>query len=280
MNKYDLWQTGLERLPDKSFFYHYDIIPFTNMPLHWHPEIEILYFVKGDVKVFANQLITTTARPGDIVFLSPYAMHRLCPVDTTTPVEYHCLNVKVDAVSKSALNLPVEKLPCLITTNNRVREYMDRIIEELNGDLPYRDEFVTCEFASLITMLFRIVNTSEEYSLRSFGTQTKAVREAIQYIHAHGFEKITVEDICRHVGFSKSHFSSVFRKITGQTMMDFIIYFRLSYAREQILSGHKSIRECALESGFNDVSYFIKRYRRQFGESPSMTRSKTYYKAI
>lgn len=275
MNKYDLWQTGLERLPDKSFFYHYDVLPLTNMPLHWHPQVEILYFVKGDVKVFANQLITTTAHPGDIVFLSPFAMHRLCPVDTSTPAEYHCLNVKTEVLSNSTFNLPMEKLPCLITTNKRVRSYMNRIIEELNDDEPYRDVLITCEFASLITVLFRIVNTSDKYSLRSFGTQTKAVREAIQYIYTHGLDKITVEDICRHVGFSKSHFSSVFRKITGQTMMDFIIYFRLTYAREQILSGHKSIRECALASGFNDISYFIRRYRRQFGESPSETKAKS-----
>ena len=56
--------------------------------------------------------------------------------------------------------------------------------------------------------------------------------------------------------------------MTRKSCTEYINYFRVQKAEELLLTGDMSITDVAAEVGFDNVSYFIKQFRRVKGISP------------
>ena len=82
-------------------------------------------------------------------------------------------------------------------------------------------------------------------------------------------EPVTLEEIARHVGLNETYLSSVFKKQTGKSLIDFLTHTRVRHAKELLIDHHKSINEIAEEVGFNDAKYFTKRFKKFTGVSPN-----------
>lgn len=98
---------------------------------------------------------------------------------------------------------------------------------------------------------------------------TRPVRKAQAYVEEHYMEPVTLEEIARHVGLNETYLSSVFKKQTGKSLIDFLTHTRVRHAKELLIDHHKSINEIAEEVGFNDAKYFTKRFKKFTGVSPN-----------
>ncbi|MGI6264488.1 MAG: AraC family transcriptional regulator [Acutalibacteraceae bacterium] len=101
----------------------------------------------------------------------------------------------------------------------------------------------------------------------------KVIQPALEYIHAHLFEPLTMEAITRHAFISSSQLSKVFREQMGTSVYGYILIKRLAAARFQIHAGVPA-RQAAEECGFPTYSSFYKAYLKQYGESPTGIRRK------
>ena len=81
-------------------------------------------------------------------------------------------------------------------------------------------------------------------------------------------DKMTCEEISKACGLSQSHFRSLFKKLLGMTVTRYINKTRLSSAVYLLRVSDKSITDIAFDSGFSDVSYFNRLFRKEFGLSP------------
>lgn len=81
--------------------------------------------------------------------------------------------------------------------------------------------------------------------------------------------KITISDICKAVGCSKSTLITCFKKEHGTTVNNYIISVRLNEAINMLKSAEKTIGEIATEVGFSDQSYFSKVFSAKYGVPPS-----------
>ncbi len=79
---------------------------------------------------------------------------------------------------------------------------------------------------------------------------------------------ITLTDLCRHFGRSKSYISHMFKRESGMTLRAYCNALKLEDAKNLLLDTTLSITEIALDSGFNDTSYFISLFSKKFGVSP------------
>lgn len=78
----------------------------------------------------------------------------------------------------------------------------------------------------------------------------------VKYIDMHYSEDLSLEKISAACGFSKFHFSRLFKQYTGFTFCDYLNYRRISHA-EDLLTNHDClITEIALQSGFSSISTF------------------------
>lgn len=93
------------------------------------------------------------------------------------------------------------------------------------------------------------------------------LKEAILFMHS---EFLTIGGICdvtKACGISGVYLARIFKKYLFCTPNDYLTNLRISYAKQMLASG-ASITDACYESGFNNYSYFIAKFRRSVGVTP------------
>ena len=80
-------------------------------------------------------------------------------------------------------------------------------------------------------------------------------------------------DLAQRVHLSPSHFSALFKKATGLSVMEYLQRLRLARARELLTTTDASIRQVSTQVGYVDPLYFSRVFRRANGVSASEFRS-------
>ena len=97
----------------------------------------------------------------------------------------------------------------------------------------------------------------------------KILKEVVEYIHAHITEtNIASRDISYAIGISHSSLYRKIKKLTGNSLNEFVRYVRLQKAEQLLASGKYTVAEIMDQVGFTNHSYFAKCFRNQFGVSP------------
>ncbi len=94
------------------------------------------------------------------------------------------------------------------------------------------------------------------------------IERSIEFIEAHLKEKLTIEMISQHVGYSLYHFCRVFQISMGVPVMEYVRKRRLSIASTELYKGRR-ILDIAFDYGFETQSGFTKAFRKEFGYSPT-----------
>jgi DNA-binding response OmpR family regulator len=96
----------------------------------------------------------------------------------------------------------------------------------------------------------------------------RVVHRAMAYVHAHYADRISHEEVARHVGVSKRHLSRCFRQETGLSFMTYLVRYRVERAKELLAAG-ESVTEVSVAVGFANRSHFSRIFRREVGVVPS-----------
>lgn len=95
------------------------------------------------------------------------------------------------------------------------------------------------------------------------------IHRAIQYLHDHFGDRLTVADLASIARLSPPHFSRLFRRETGHSPLDYLIRIRIQRSRQLLRAGGDSVTTVALKCGFATPSHFAECFRKQCGISPS-----------
>jgi AraC-like DNA-binding protein len=104
-------------------------------------------------------------------------------------------------------------------------------------------------------------------------SETEKMAEACSYIVENCALPLTLEDIALRTGFSKFHFSRMFRKYTNMLLSDFIADVRIRKVEQLLADDGAKICDIALEAGFGSLSAFNKAFKKNKGISPSEFRN-------
>jgi AraC-like DNA-binding protein len=94
------------------------------------------------------------------------------------------------------------------------------------------------------------------------------VRRAIEYMGGHLAETVTIEDLCRAAGTSRSQLAAIFAPATGFTPMRYLEKLRLERAMQLLRMTSRTVDSIAAEIGFCDAKHFARRFRTLTGVSP------------
>lgn len=81
-------------------------------------------------------------------------------------------------------------------------------------------------------------------------------------------KNITLEDLGSYLGFNPSYFSSLFKKETGSTFLEYLSKVRIEKAKELLKEPGLRIQDVCLMVGYNDVKYFTKLFIKHTGLKP------------
>ena len=97
----------------------------------------------------------------------------------------------------------------------------------------------------------------------------RKLRKSIEFIQNNYSENITVEQAANISNFSASHFSKMFRQLTGTSFTQYLKNYRLELASEKLNDEERKISEIAFECGFNNLSYFTRAFYEKYDVTPS-----------
>ena len=99
-------------------------------------------------------------------------------------------------------------------------------------------------------------------------SQNQAIDEAIEYIKAHYFEELYLDDLAKVAKLEKVYFTKKFKVATGLSPIQFLIQYRLSAAC-RLLKEDFTLQEIAMRCGFSDFTNFLHRFKNFVGMTPS-----------
>lgn len=96
-----------------------------------------------------------------------------------------------------------------------------------------------------------------------------AMENIIAYIDQNYTKDITLDQLCTAAGgLSEQYLCRLFKQSTGMRPMEYMLRRRISAARTYLEKTDMSISEVAVQSGFNNTSYFYRNFRKFVGVSP------------
>lgn len=253
--------------PLLPIYFHKDHIP-PGRPyayLHWHENIEILYVCEGKVGILSNTE-QIEADAGDIVIINSNHIHAFSSINDAG--RYYCLIVDKNLCDSFGIHVSE------ILFQNKLRDpkcvdYFLQISNEIDSKLPLYQAKVKSIMMNLFVRLYREYLLPPSTTQHSNIQKLETIKIAIAYINEHFTERLTIDQICAKLGFSKYYFCHMFREITNQTVVDYINYVRCLQAKILIISGKLNVSEAAQQCGFNNFSYFAKQYKKHMGTLPS-----------
>lgn len=95
------------------------------------------------------------------------------------------------------------------------------------------------------------------------------VHKAMAYIREHYTQELTLQMVADHVHISRNYFSVLFKKQTQHNFIDYMIQLRIAKAKELLGDRSAKVYEVAELTGFNDVKYFSKLFKKMTGSTPA-----------
>ena len=216
---------------------------------HFHQSIEIGCILKGSSQVFiGNQSMLLSE--GRIFFAPPYTNHySICDdsfefVMLVIPKKYY--EDFIDEMGDRTYSfLPdVEK-------NKPIRA----LLETLRDDIGNLNELMRKAYANMVLGL--IARTYEPESIQS--KQNDVSLDIIQYIDEHYADKITLDEISRHFGYSKYYFSRLFNRLFHCSLNSYVNAVRLRAIEE--MPDEESKTKKITDVGFNSLSSYYRSKR-------------------
>ena len=95
------------------------------------------------------------------------------------------------------------------------------------------------------------------------------IPQAIDYMKSRWQKTLTVPDIARSCNLSTSHFTTLFKKFTGYSPLDYFLRLKMLRAAEMLDTTTRPLKEIAADAGFSDPLYFSRVFHRIYKMSPS-----------
>ena len=113
-----------------------------------------------------------------------------------------------------------------------------------------------------------IVESENKIFFLSQINERDKISSARQFVEKKYQQKITVSDVASHVYLSPSHFSHLFKKETGLSLVQYLNTYRMEKAEELLANTDLDISEIAVKVGFQSIPHFNRIFRKISKTSP------------
>ena len=236
-----------------------------NYSPHWHTAVEIIMPVKNYYTVVIGKT-SYLLQEGDILVIPPGELHELiAPKDGFRRILL--FDYSLISSLKGITNIfTVLNQPRLITYRNapETNEELTNLYDEITDEYISNNTLKEAAIYSLIIKMFVIMgrkymNTEHIFPDVKLNKQKEYIEKfnlIFDYINDNYMEEISLDTIADVAGFSKFHFSRLFKQFTDMSFYDYLNQRRVKEAEKLLLNPSLSITEVAMRSGFSSISTF------------------------
>lgn len=232
---------------------------------HWHTAVEIIMPVHNIYTIIIGKT-TYILQEGDILVIPPGELHELhAPTEGMRRIllfDYSMLsNLKGLTNIFTVLNQPR-----LITKQNnsdthaKLTQMYDEITEEYFSNNTLKEAAIYSVIIKMFVVLGRkFMNTESIFPDVKINKQKEYIEKfnlIFDYINENYMDEISLDTIANVAGFSKFHFSRLFKRFTDMSFYDYLNQRRVKEAERLLLNPTLSITDVAMRSGFSSISTF------------------------
>ena len=149
---------------------------------------------------------------------------------------------------------------------------LNNFIKLSTNDMLYNNELMLCYLKVLIIRILQydFLNSSPVASTpMQQRFENELLNEIILYINDMIYEQLTIEDICTKFSISRSSLQTLFKNNVGVAPKQYISDIKLKKSKLLIKENTYTISEVSRMLGFNSIHYFSRKFKQQYGITPT-----------
>ena len=249
---------------NRRFVMLYDNNEIEFYPTHWHNAVEIIMPIEGSFSVRTGEE-TFDLHERDILIIPPGELHTLPPQEGRRII-FQCDNSVLSSVSALNAVTPVFRAPLHIKPEPERDLYLlakKQILDIYSEYYENTDISDIRIYLNLINLLVAVREYQLDCERRSYaGAKDKLmqynekIKLVLKYIDQNYMNEITLEKLASIAGYSKFHFSRIFKQYNSMSYIQYINLRRTRAAEMLLLDPSIPITEVAMRSGFSSLSTF------------------------
>ena len=254
---------------------------FTEMPspaiAHFHDCHQLIYIVQGEALMFFENK-SRPVKEGTLALFNRFEEHSVLSEKNSS--KRYIIKISPELLHTVSRNPEVYSFlidrkegfeNCINAGDKKseIESILKKLTNEFNSDNPLRDELMSAYLKELLITLGRLIpdNLSKESS-----ALLKTVNEIRRHLESDYSKSHKLESIASEFSLSKSHLSHIFKKVTGTSVMNYLLNCRMNAAKILLSETEKPISEIVSECGFPDESNFCRMFKSLNKATPSAFR--------
>ena len=245
--------------------------------IHCHTEAELFCLKSGKLD-FVIEDTHYALNAGDCIFIPPMLIHGAYK-DTDAECSFTAIVFSLELISSyyaasgyiSLLGLYPQQCVYYVNhediSNHKLLTAITNIPEIENYDMFSNELSIVGAIYIIYQELYNLC-----FSGISSPTNDHSIAEATDYIKMHFSENISLKDLASAAGFSEGYFGHYFTDKMGISPFSYINKVRIANASNLLATTNMPVTSVAFASGFDNISYFNRTFKKIIGVTPSAYR--------
>ena len=254
------------------------------IPVHWHDELEIIYVKSGflTVSISGESYIGKT---GEAFVVSPGNLHLMGSQSGTVdyytflfPLKY--ISFRTDDMLDEKLLEPLNSGHLMICprVKDTAKELCEQLIEIYMAKKDESESKIATQVRTKIILLQFILEMWKKGFVIENDTSGRNTveKEMVSYIQQNFTGKISLREFGEQFHLSEKYISRYFKEHFHITLSQYVTYLRLEHAKQLLQDTDIPVTDVAMQSGYQNVSYFIRSFQKAYAVSPLKYRKNNY----
>lgn len=265
-------------------FYRILFIPVGYVGMHWHKEIELIWVLKGNVRI-QNSHMSSITETDDLFWINGSETHGLMEGDQDNLLLVLQFNPAVlHHLTGEPLNGEFSldpRNPLSLKQSEKIRQLMARVMFLTAKPTPGATWFCTAD-------VFEILGIMNAHAVRRDFRKIESstpgvdfrIKKVLDYLNRNYTRQISLHELSDHFQLSTFYLSRFIHDNTGFTFQEHLKFLRLNRSVDLMMNSGLRLIDIAMESGFSDLKYMNFAFKQIFGMTPKDLRNKEDWRSL
>ena len=245
---------------------------------HSHDYYQLYYITsgKGTMEIEGKTILLSQ---GMCVLIFPCQEHELFEIQQGV---LRMIDVKFYLHDDTLMN-ELAKIPSTMHMDEEFYTLLAQVRTEWKSSLPFKKSMANILLEQCLYMLIRAYVKSEDSRFLFPQVQEKIDQldglpfKIADYVRQHYCEELSLDKMATELTYNRNYLCKVFKQTTGMTIIHYANYLRTSKAVDMIRYSNDKISNICECTGFHDIHYFSKMFKRITGHTPGELRNRQEY---
>lgn len=253
--------------------------PILTKAWHFHPQIEICYTLKSNGTRYVGNNISEY-NEGDLVLLGTNLPHGFT---TSNMTEQYVIQFDHDFLGEAFINtIEMDDINNILDVAKRgilIKGQLKLIVQNKVKQL-FNEEKMK-RLITLLDILDSIASSNEwepicskQYTTNINLKQLTRIQLLFNYIEQNFQEDINIQSASKMLHLTEAGFYKFIQKHTKQKFTTILNDYRISHASKLLINENQTIAQICYQCGYNNLSYFNRKFKESMGRTPKEFRQK------